>query len=77
MPTITIRNLPTEVVARLKICARLQGHSMEQEARDILTRRLASREAVLDEVQARWDQLSPPSAQEVQGWIQAARLGEK
>lgn len=77
MSTITIRNLPPEVLERLKARAILQGRSMEQEARDILTWRLASRDAVLDEAQARWSQFAPPSEGEVRDWIRSARAGER
>lgn len=77
MATITLRNLPSDIVQRLKVRAGTYGHSMEQEVRNILTYRLASRDAVLDEVQSLWGRLEPPSAQEVQGWIQSGRRGER
>ena len=77
MATITIRKLAPEVVERLKARAALQGHSMEQEARDLLTYRLAPRETVLHEAQALWSQLEPPTADEVSEWILAARMGER
>jgi plasmid stability protein len=77
MATITIRKLAPEVVERLKARAELQGHSMEQEARDLLTYRLAARDAVLDEVQALWSRFEPPTAAEVTAWMQAARMGAR
>lgn len=77
MATITIRNLSSDIVDRLKIRASTYGRSMEQEARDILTFRLASRDAVLDEVQALWSRMEPPSAADVQDWVQSARRGER
>jgi len=77
MATITIRKLAPEVVERLKARAALQGHSMEQEARDLLTYRLAPRETALHEAQALWSQLEPPTADEVSEWILAARMGER
>ncbi len=36
MPSITIRNLDTALKARLRVRAAEHGHSMEDEARDIL-----------------------------------------
>jgi len=75
MATITIRKLAQEVVERLKARATLQGHSMEQEARDLLTYRLATRESVLNEIQSLWSRLEPPTADEVAEWIQTGRRG--
>ena len=51
MGAITIRKLDDEVVARLKLRAKIAGRSMEEEARQILTnaagpRRLSGQEAV-------------------------------
>lgn len=74
MSTITIRNLPPELVERLKDRAGRQGHSMEREVREILGYHLMARGELLDQVQARWPQLPyPPSADEVAGWIKGSR----
>ncbi len=74
MSTLTIRNLPPEVVERLKERARRNGRSMEQEARVILGHRLAPRDAVLDQVVARWETLpSRPSSAKVRRWGESAR----
>ena len=77
MATITIRKLAQEVVERLKARATLHGHSMEQEARDLLTYSLATRDSVLNEIQSLWSQLEPPTADEVTKWIQTGRMGER
>ncbi|MCF4994259.1 plasmid stabilization protein [Pseudomonas syringae] len=42
MASITIRNLDDEIKEQLRITAALNGHSMEEEARLILGRALAS-----------------------------------
>lgn len=74
MPTITIRNLPPELVERLKDRAGRQGHSMEREVREILGYHLMAKGELLDQIRARWTQLpDPPSAEEVNGWIKAGR----
>jgi len=74
MATLTIRNLPPEVVKRLKERAKRNGRSMEQEAREILGQRLASRSELLSEMRGRWtDIATPPSASEVDEWIGAGR----
>lgn len=51
---------------------RLNAHIDKALANPLLTR-----DAVLDEVQVLWGRLEPPSAQEVQGWIQSARRAKK
>lgn len=38
MAQVIVRNLDDEVVASLKLKAKLKGHSLEQELRDILKR---------------------------------------
>lgn len=45
MATITIRNLPPEVMTRLKERAKRNGRSMEGEAREILGQSLAPYDA--------------------------------
>ena len=78
MTTLTIRNLPAELIKRLKDRAKRNGRSMEQEAREILDQRLAARGELLSEMRARWQDISsPPSASEVAGWIKTGRRGGK
>ena len=73
MATLTIRNVPDEVVARLKKVAANKGHSMEQELRELLKTRYPSRAEVLDRVEQRWETLPPVSAEEIDQWIVEAR----
>lgn len=77
MATLRIRNLPPEIMTRLKERARQYGRSMEQEAREILGQRLAARSELLSEMRARWAEVkSPPSASDVNAWIAAGRRGK-
>ena len=73
MATLTIRNVPDEVVAHLKKVAANKGHSMEQELRELLKTRYPSRAEVLDRVEQRWETLPPVSAEEIDQWIAEAR----
>ena len=73
MATLTIRNVPDEVVARLKKVAANKGHSMEQELRELLKTRYPARAEVLDRVEQRWETLPPVSAEEIDQWIAEAR----
>lgn len=78
MATLTIRNLPPEVVKRLKERAKRNGRSMEQEAREILGQRLAARNDLLSEMRARWNDIpTSPPASAVDEWIAAGRQGKK
>jgi plasmid stability protein len=74
MATLTIRNVPQRIVRSLKALARRNGHSMEQEVRDLLETSVNERAAVLDEIEAGWDtQSRRPGATEVDGWIATGR----
>ena len=73
MATLTIRNVPDEVVARLKKVAANKGHSMEQELRELLKTRYPARAEVLDRVEENWKNLPPVSAEEIDQWIAEAR----
>ena len=73
MATLTIRNVPEDVVVRLKKGAANKGHSMEQELRELLKTRYPSRAEVLDRVERRWETLPAVSAQEIDEWIAEAR----
>ncbi|MYB49985.1 MAG: hypothetical protein F4X72_12095 [Dehalococcoidia bacterium] len=69
MATLTIRNVPDEVVARLKKVAANKGHSMEQELRDLLKTKYPARAEVLDRVRESWKTLPEVSTEEVDKWI--------
>jgi len=74
MATLTIRNVPQRTVKSLKALARRNGHSMEQEVRDLLDTWVSERTAVLEQIEAGWAaQARRPSAGEVDGWITAER----
>jgi len=51
MGTITIRNLPPEVIQALKKTASRNSHSMEQEARLILSRSVMDRYAAMQRLE--------------------------
>ena len=73
MPTLTIRNVPRMVIARLKNAAVQSGRSMEQELRELLERRYGRREDVLKALRASWGELPSSSAKEVARWIETGR----
>jgi antitoxin FitA len=54
MATLTIRNVPDELVNRIKLLAGQKGVSMEQEIRDLLQSRYEQRGAVLERIRQRW-----------------------
>jgi plasmid stability protein len=74
MATLTIRNVPQRTVKSLKALARRNGHSMEQEVRDLLETWVSERAAVLEQIEGGWAaQSRRPSGAEVDRWITTER----
>lgn len=73
MATVTVRNLPDDVVERLKKAAEGHQHSMEQEVRALLQRYYGPREDILRRVRERWDQIPPVNPDEVEEWRNKGR----
>jgi hypothetical protein len=73
MATLTIRDLPDEVVMQIKSTAKYQGHSMEQEIRELLKKRYASKIDILKRIQERWDNVPPTTTNEIDTWLQTGR----
>ncbi len=73
MATLTIRNLPEDLVERLKSAAAQHGRSMEQELRELLMRSYPDRPASLERIRARWGGFDPPSAEQIDTWIESGR----
>ena len=74
MATLTIRNVSQRTVKSLKAQARRNGHSMEQEVRDLIETGVSERAAVLEQIEAGWaTQARRPSAGEVTRWITTER----
>lgn len=74
MATLTIRNLPVEIVQTLKALAQLHHRSMEQEVRAILEAQAGDRLSAAEQIEQSWaTQARSPSAEEVDSWIGAGR----
>jgi plasmid stability protein len=73
MATLTIRNLPDELVERLKQSAARRSHSMEQEVRELIEARYAPRIDVLARIEERWQRLPKASAEEIRSWVREGR----
>lgn len=72
--TLTIRNVPLRVVRNLKVLAKRQGKSMEQQVRDLLEEHAGDRSSVLEQIEAAWKkQARRPSAAEIEDWIGTGR----
>jgi hypothetical protein len=65
MATITIRNVPDQLVDRIKRLAEQKGVSMEPEIRDLL-QRYVQRGAAIDRICRRWDTLPVQTASQLQ-----------
>jgi antitoxin FitA len=74
MPTLTIRNVPEQVVQSLKELARRNHRSMEQEVRNLLAEYVEEVDEVLRRIEAGWArQARRPGAREVQSWKEQGR----
>jgi len=73
MATLTIRNVPEDVVERIKNAAAHQGRSMEQEVRLVLESRYRSKGDILRRIEERWQELPKASPEEVEAWIREGR----
>jgi len=73
MATLTIRNLADDVISRLKESANRNRRSMEQEVREFLRQRFASREELAARIRNRWATSPPVRAEQVDAWIDAGR----
>lgn len=73
MVAITIRNLPDTVVERLKKTAHLNGRSMEQEVRNLLEERYASRFEVTTRIRKRWENLPETLPKDIEVWRETGR----
>ncbi len=73
MATITIRNVPDELVDRIKRLAEQKGISMEQEIGDLLQSRYVQRGAMIERIRQRWETLPVQSASQLQDWKEQGR----
>lgn len=74
MTTLTIRNIPDEVLSRIKEVAHYKATSMEQEVRELLKIRYADRTQILTRTRKRWTQLPQTTSEEVKRWKEEGRL---
>lgn len=73
MATITIRNVPDELVDRIKRLAEQKGISMEQEIRNLLQSRYVQRGVVIERIRQRWETLPVQAANQLQDWKEQGR----
>jgi hypothetical protein len=73
MANLTIRNLPDDLVQRIKTVAATKGHSMEQEIRESLEIRYATRLNVISRIRQRWQALPTNTPDEVEQWRTVGR----
>lgn len=73
MATLTIRNLPDDLVERIRVSASRYGRSMEQEVRELLQHRYAARQDVVSRLHERWQRHPKATAAEIAAWIAEGR----
>ncbi len=74
MATLTVRNLPDEVIQRLKEIAAQNRRSMEQEVRSLLESVSLDRISACRRIEQAWaDQSRTTTAEEVERWVELSR----
>ncbi len=73
MATLTIRNVPDELVERIKQLAEHKGISMEQEVRDLLQSRYVQRSAAIGRIRQRSETLPVQAASQLREWKEQGR----
>ena len=77
MGTITVRNIPDEVIEMIKNRARRNRRSMEQEVRSTLSGVVHDRERSMKRIQSLWKkQKRPIPREEIDEWLRRARNRE-
>jgi plasmid stability protein len=73
MAEITIRNLPDDLLDRIKAAAKKKDRSIEQEIRELLMQRYMPRDELLQRIRRRWENIDTPTAAEIKKWTQTGR----
>ena len=73
MATLTIRNLPDELVERLKLKAKAANHSMEQEVRELLEANYPKKRDTIERIRNRWEGLPETRHEEMDNWRNEGR----
>ena len=77
MATITVLNIPDEVIVMIKNRARRNKRSMDQEIRTILSEVVLDRERATKRIESLWQQQKRPiSKEEVDAWLRKAGQNE-
>ncbi|HYO12370.1 MAG TPA: hypothetical protein VE685_04140 [Thermoanaerobaculia bacterium] len=76
MATVTIRDVPDDVIQRLKSDAERRGRSLEEELRSLIESQYRTREEkkeALARIRERWKDLPETTPEEVKAWIKQGR----
>ncbi|MBO9480498.1 MULTISPECIES: hypothetical protein [Gammaproteobacteria] len=73
MATLTIRNLPDELIERLKASAKAGNRSMEQEVRELLEARYQQKSDLINAIKNSWKELPETPAKDMDTWRQEGR----
>lgn len=73
MATLTIRNVPEDMVERIKEKATGRGVSMEEEVRHVLRRQYPAREELIRQVRELWSRVAPVPHREIERLIREGR----
>ena len=68
MGTLTIRNLPDELIKKIKKSAKRHELSMEQEVREVLKKTYINKIEIIDHIINSWNDTFAPSPEEAEQW---------
>ncbi len=71
MATLTIPDVPEDLVARVEAAAQRHQLSLTEEVRSVLEQRYPDRGQLLARIRRRWDRFPVPRAEQIDEWIDA------
>ncbi len=73
MATLTIRNLPDDLIERLKASAKAGHRSMEQEVRELLEACYQQKSDLINAIKNSWKELPESPAKDMDTWRNKGR----
>lgn len=69
MAGLTLRELPEDLIERIKAAATLHGRSVEEEIRILVQDTFAAEQPLLEVIEDRWRDRPKASRQEIREWL--------
>ena len=73
MATLTIKDIPDELVERIKLKAKASNRSMEQEVLELLEASYPNKDDTIGRIRSRWEGLPKTHQEEMSSWRNKSR----